>query len=332
LLRYAFQTDNRLTIAVTGSGAACMEATLVNVLEAGETVIVGCNGYWGERLSDVARRQNLNVIRVEAPWGEIIPLDGLIQQIQQHKPQAVFLTHGESSTGIYQPLDGVGQACRDNGALLIVDTVVSLGGMPVYVDEWKIDVVYSGAQKCLSCPPGVSPFSIGERALEKIRSRKTPVASFYLDMTLLEKYWCGEQRVYHHTASINSIYALRESLLLLSETGLQKSWATHKEVVAELYQGLEAMGLELLVKNPQHRLLPITTVKVPNGVDAKAVQQHLLNHYNIEIAGGLGKLAGQVWRLGIMGHNCRRENVLILLSALRQTLALFGFPLKSSHL
>jgi len=204
--------------------------------------------------------------------------------------------------------------------------------MPLFIDEWQIDAVYSGAQKCLSCPPGVSPFSFGERAMAKVRGRKTPVASFYLDVTLLEKYWLGEVRVYHHTASINSVYALREALLLLTETGLQKSWENQKEVVKELYVGLERMGLELLVKNPQHRLLPITTVRVPTGVDAKKVQVHLLNHYNIEIAGGLGKLAGQVWRLGIMGHNCRRENVLFLLSALRETFTHLGISLPSPNL
>jgi len=325
LLRYAFQTENRVTFAITGSGACAMEATIVNLLEPGEKVLVGCNGYWGDRLSEVARRQGVEVERLEGVWGEAIPLPPLIERIHLLKPHAVFLTHGESSTGIYQPLDGVGQACRDTGALLIVDTVVTLGGMPVLIDEWKIDAAYSGAQKCLSCPPGVSPFTFGERAMEKVRGRKKGVASFYMDVTLLEKYWLGDVRTYHHTASINSLYALRESLLLITETGLHNTWAQQAAVVKELYEGLEGLGLELLVKNPQHRLSPITTVRVPSGIDAKAVITYLLSNYNIEISGGLGQLAGQVWRIGIMGHNCRRENVLILLAALRAALLHFGY-------
>jgi len=208
-----------------------------------------------------------------------------------------------------------------NNSLLIVDTVVTLGGMPFFADDWKVDVVYSGAQKCLSCPPGVSPISFGDRAIEKIKSRKTPVASFYLDILELGKYW-GEERVYHHTGSINSVYALREALLLLSEKGLEASWTQHATVSKALYSGLEKLGLECHVTDFKDRLLPLTTVKIPNGIDGKAVQSHMMNHYNIEIAGGLGKLAGKVWRIGLMGHNARIENVQLVLSALKDTLAL----------
>eukprot|EP01103_Thecamoeba_quadrilineata_P003389 TRINITY_DN13179_c0_g1_i1.p1 TRINITY_DN13179_c0_g1~~TRINITY_DN13179_c0_g1_i1.p1 ORF type:complete len:397 (-),score=64.74 TRINITY_DN13179_c0_g1_i1:68-1258(-) len=320
LLRYAFQTDNKTTYAIAGSGAACMEATIVNLLEPGETVLVACNGYWGDRLTNVAERLGVKVHRVEGEWGAAIAAEELIKEIERLKPNAVFVTHGESSTGVCQPLDGIGEVCQKNNSLFIVDTVVTLGGMPFFADDWKVDVVYSGAQKCLSCPPGVSPISFGSRAVEKISSRKTPVASFYLDSLELSKYW-GQERVYHHTGSINSTYALRESLVLLSEKGLENSWAQHEKVANSLFKGLEDIGLELLVKNPKERLLPVTTVKIPKGVDGKSIQGFLMNNYNIEIAGGLGKLAGKVWRIGLMGHNARYENVELVLTALKAALS-----------
>jgi len=324
LLRYALQTDNKMTIGLTGSGAACMEATICNLLERGETVAVGCNGYWGDRLCAVASRQGVNTLRVEAPWGEVIPFETIVKTIEESKPQAIFLVHGESSTGVCQPLDKIGEVCRKNNCLLIVDTVVTLGGMAVFMDKWQVDAMYSGAQKCLGCPPGVSPISYGARAMEKIKTRKTPVQSFYLDMIELGKYW-GDERIYHHTASINGVYALREALIQLSEEGLENSWKRHKDTAEVLWRGLEAMGLELLVKNPEQRLIPLTTIRVPKGIDAKAVQQYMMAHYNIEIAGGLGKLAGQVWRVGLMGYNSRVENVMVLLSTLQETLKHFKY-------
>jgi alanine-glyoxylate transaminase/serine-glyoxylate transaminase/serine-pyruvate transaminase len=296
-----------------------MEATIVNLLEPGETVLIACNGYWGDRLTNVAERQGVKIHRVEGEWGAAIPPETLIKEIEAIKPTAVFVTHGESSTGVCQPLDGIGEVCRKNNSLFIVDSVVTLAGMPLFTDDWKIDVVYSGAQKCLSCPPGVSPISFGPRAIEKISSRKTPVASFYLDALELGKYW-GQERVYHHTGSINSVYALREALAIVSEKGLENSWDQHSKVAAALYQGLEDLGLELLVKNPKERLLPLTTVKIPAGVDGKAVQSELMTKYNLEIAGGLGQLAGKVWRIGLMGHNARLENVALVLSALKAVL------------
>jgi len=270
----------------------------------------------------VAARQQIKTVRVEAPWGEIIRPEALIKAVQDSKAQALFVVHGESSTGICQPLAGLGEGCRKNDCLLIVDTVVTLGGMPLFVDELGIDVVYSGAQKCLSCPPGVSPISFGPRAIAKMKSRKIPITSFYLDMLELEKYW-GQERVYHHTASINGVFALREALIMVAEEGLENAWARHKATTEKLYKGLEEMGLELLVKNPEHRLLPLTTVKIPKGIDGKAVQQYMMQNYNIEIAGALGKLAGQVWRIGLMGFNSRNENVVLVLNALRETLDKF---------
>jgi len=293
----------------------------VNVLEAGETLLIACNGYWGDRMSNVATRQGIKVHRVEGEWGQVIPVEKIEQEIQKLIPAAVFITHGESSTGVCQPFLPLGDICRKNNSLLIVDAVVTLGGMPFFADEWKVDVVYTGAQKCLSCPPGVSPISFGERAIAKVKARKTPVESFYLDILELGKYW-GEERVYHHTGSINAVYALREALILLSEKGLEESWKQHAEVSNALYSGLEKIGLECLVSKHEDRLFPVTTVKIPEGIDGKAVQAHLMKHYNIEIAGGLGKLAGKVWRIGLMGHNARIENVQLVLSTLKDTLAL----------
>ena len=324
LLRYVMQTDNQLTLGVTGSGAACMEACIVNLLQPGQTLLVVCNGYWGNRCTDVARRQGVLVEQVVGEWGTAVDPALIAERVREVRPSALFVTHGESSTGVCQPLTGLGEACREVGALLIVDAVVTLGGVPLMMDEWKIDAMYSGAQKCLSSPPGLSPLSFGERAMEVLRTRDTKVASFYLDMLEVGKYW-GSERKYHHTGSINNVYALREGLRVVHEEGLQAAWDRHASLAETLYDGLEKLGLELLVKKPEDRLAPLTTVRIPEGVDGKAVQAYMMNTFHIEIAGGLGDLAGKIWRIGLMGHNCQPRNVKLVLTALEEALEVHGF-------
>eukprot|EP01100_Stratorugosa_tubuloviscum_P006774 TRINITY_DN287_c3_g3_i1.p1 TRINITY_DN287_c3_g3~~TRINITY_DN287_c3_g3_i1.p1 ORF type:complete len:400 (+),score=152.64 TRINITY_DN287_c3_g3_i1:44-1243(+) len=336
MLRFVFQTKNKFSICITGSGAAAMEATCVNLFRPGEVILVGCNGYWGYRYTDVAQRLGLKVIQIEKDWGEVFSFEELKLAVEQHKPAALFLTHGESSTGTYQPLEFVGKMCHENNCLLIVDTVVTLAGMPVLTDEWEIDVVYSGAQKCLSCPPGVSPFTMNNRAIDKMLkcAAISNASSFYLDLILIGKYWgCFEtDRIYHHTGSINNIYSIHEALRIVTEQGLLKLWKQHEETADLLYSELNQLGLELLVENKQNRLFPLTTVKVPEGLDAKLIQQHLLNNYNIEIAGGLGKLAGKIWRIGLMGYNAKKENVYALTGALKATLEHFKQNCSTSKL
>ncbi len=318
LLRYAWQTKNPMTIPVSGTGSAAMEASLANLVEPGDVVLVGVNGYFGERLVDMATRYGAEVRRLEKPWGEVFDLQELQQTLETHKPKILALVHAETSTGACQPLNGVADLCRTNNCLLLVDTVTSLGGVPLFIDEWGIDVAYSGSQKCLSCPPGIAPLTLGLRAMEKLQNRKTRVANWYLDLTLLGKYW-GHERTYHHTAPVSMNYALREALRLVAEEGLENRWQRHADNAALLWEGLEALGLQCHVDKP-YRLPSLTTVRIPPGVDGKKVSQFLLAEFNIEIAGGLGQLAGKVWRIGLLGYNSRKENVQFLLYALKDAL------------
>ncbi len=319
LLRYAWQTENKLTIPVSGTGSAAMEATLANLVEPGDVVLVGVNGFFGLRLVDMAGRYGADMRQIEKPWGEVFELDELKTAVAQHRPTILALVHAETSTGACQPLDGVGDLCREHDCLLLVDTVTSLGGVPLLLDEWQVDAAYSGSQKCLSCPPGISPFTLGPRAVEKLSRRKTKVANWYLDMSLVGQYW-GSERTYHHTAPINMNYALREALRLVAEEGLAARWQRHRETAVYFWQGLAELGLDCHVAEP-YRLPSLTTVRVPDGVDPKAVTGRLLSEYNIEIANGLGQLAGKVWRVGLMGFNSRKENAALLLAALREVLA-----------
>lgn len=318
LLRYAWQTDNPLTVPVSGTGSAGMEAALANVVEPGDKVLVAVNGYFGERLVDMAGRYGAEVCRLDKPWGEVYSLEELRAAVERERPGVLAIVHAETSTGARQPLEGLGELCREHNCLLLVDTVTSLGGVPLFLDEWGVDVAYSGSQKCLSCPPGLAPLTLGPRAVAKLHGRKSKVANWYLDMTLISKYW-GSERTYHHTAPINMNYGLREGLRLVAEEGLEARWARHQANAELFWEGLAAMGLECYVERA-FRLPSLTTVRVPAGVDAKAVTQTLLNEYNIEIAGGLGQLAGKVWRVGLMGFNSRRENVVLLLAALGEVL------------
>ncbi|MFQ5576475.1 MAG: pyridoxal-phosphate-dependent aminotransferase family protein [Anaerolineae bacterium] len=319
LLRYAWQTDNQLTIPVSGTGSAAMEAGLANTVEPGDVVLVGVNGYFGERLCDMAARYGGDVRRLEKGWGEVFTLEELRAGLEAHRPAVLALVHAETSTGACQPLEEVGELCRRFECLLLVDTVTSLGGVPLFLDAWQVDVAYSGSQKCLSCPPGIAPLTLGPRAVEKLQRRKTPVPNWYLDMAMVGKYW-GSERTYHHTAPINMIYALREALRLVAEEGLEARWARHRANAELLWEGLAQLDIACHVPR-ETRLPSLTTAVIPAGVDGKAVARYLLQTYNIEIAGGLGQLGGKVWRIGLMGFNSRAENVTLLLAALKDALA-----------
>lgn len=319
LLRYTLQTDNEITIPISGTGSAAMEASLANLVEPDDVVLVGVIGYFGQRIAEMASRYGADVRLIEKDWGQVFTIEELRSGLEKHRPVVLALVHGETSSGAQQPMDGIGDLCHEYGCLLLVDTVASLGGAPFFTDYWNVDIVYSGSQKCLSSPPGASPLSLSPKAVEKVQSRKTKVANWYLDVTLLMKYW-GSTRVYHHTAPINLNYALREALRLVAEEGLSKGWQRHRETAELLWDSLDSVGLECFIEEPAIRLPSLTTVKVPDGVDAKDVAGRLLNEFNIEIAGGFGPLAGKVWRVGLMGFNSRRENVTLLIEALRQIL------------
>lgn len=319
LLRYAWQTDNQITIPMSGTGSAAMEATLANIVEPDDIVLVGVNGYFGNRLVDMAGRYGAKVEKIVKPWGEVFSLDELKTALETYRPQVLALVHAETSTGARQPLEGVGELCRQYDCLLLLDTVTSLGGVPIFLDEWGVDLAYSCSQKGLSCPPGLSPFTMGERAVAKMQKRQTPIKNWYLDISLLTKYW-GQDRVYHHTAPVNMNFGLREGLRLIAEEGLTVRWQRHQATAELLWAGLAELGLTCHVPL-EYRLPTLTTVKIPDGVDGKAISLRLLNEYNIEVGNGLGELAGKVWRIGLMGFNSRPENVLLLLSALQKVLS-----------
>jgi alanine-glyoxylate transaminase/serine-glyoxylate transaminase/serine-pyruvate transaminase len=319
LLRYAWQTENAFTIAVSGTGTSAMEATIANVTEPGDVVLVGVIGYFGNRLVDMAERYGADVRIITKPWGQVFSLEELQTALKTHRPAILALVHAETSSGACQPLEGVGQLCREFDCLLLIDTVTSLGGVPIFLDEWDVDLAYSCSQKGLSCPPGASPLTISPRAWKKLQQRQTKVTNFYLDMTLLSKYW-GSDRVYHHTAPINMYYALREALRLLSQEGIENSWQRHRQNAEYLWQQLQDLGLTLHVER-EYRLPTLTTVRIPEGIDGKAIARQLLLEHGIEIGSGLGELAGKVWRIGLMGFNSRKENVDKLVTALKQVLS-----------
>ena len=320
LLRYVFQTENELTIPISGTGSAGMEASLCNFIEKGDRVLVAINGYFGERLYQMAGLYGAQVERLEKPWGQVFDPAEIETALKGKNYKLVALVHAETSTGALQPgIAEITAAAHHHGALLVLDTVTSLGGLPVEIDAWGVDVAYSGSQKCLSAPPGLAPLTVSPRARQALRSRGTPVANWYLDLTQLDKYW-GQERTYHHTAPISMNYALREALRLVAEEGLQERFARHRENAELLWDGLEALDLSLLVP-AQNRLPTLTTPRVPPGVDELAVRRRLLNDFNIEIAGGFGPLKGQIWRIGLMGFSSRGENVLLLLAALGEILS-----------
>lgn len=327
LLREVFQTKNKLTIPMSGTGSSGMETLFVNLIEEGDTVIIGVNGLFGMRMADVASRCGANVVELKAPWGEIIQPEQIEEALKQH-PQAklVALVHAETSTGVRQPLEEISQIVHQYDALFVTDMVTSLGGCPTKIDKWGIDAAYSGTQKCLSVPPGLSPVTLGDRAIDVLNQRKTKVQSWYLDLTMIQNYW-GNERAYHHTAPISMVYALREGLRLIVEEGLENVFKRHERYGRALHKGLEAMGLKLLV-DEKYRLHQLTSVLIPNGIDDLKVRKQLLEKYGIEIGGGLGELKGRIWRIGLMGYNARQTNVTLLLSALEDVLSSQRFSLE----
>lgn len=318
LLRQVFQTRNALTLTVSGTGMAGMEACLVNLIEPGDRVVVCVAGFFGGRLVEVAGRAGAAVTAIERPWGEVFGLDQIRDALTKVRPKVLAVVHAETSTGAWQPLEGLGALCREFDTLLVVDAVTSLGCIPVALDEWGIDAAYSCSQKGLSCPPGLAPVSFSPRAVEAIQRRQTKVQSWYLDMTLLARYW-GEERMYHHTAPITMTYAIREGLRLVVEEGLQTRWDRHRRNHLALKAGLIALGLTSTAAEG-HQLPQLNAVRLPAGVDDAAGRRQLLNTFGIEVGGGLGEFKGKAWRIGLMGYNSRPGVVLELLGALEQCL------------
>ncbi len=328
MLRIMFKTSNPLTLPISGTGTAGMEAALCNVIEPGDTVVIATNGYFGNRMADIASRCGGEVHVVESPWGKPVgpDLSALEQELGNHrKIKALCVVHGETSTGVLNPLPDIANLAHRHEALLIADVVTTLGGETMDLDGWGVDICHSATQKCLGAPPGLAPISLSPKAEKVLSERKTPVQSFYLNLANLATYWSeNPNRVYHHTAPISMIYALREALRMAMEEGLEERIQRHSKVASALRAGVEALGLGLFA-DPDHRLNPLTTVMVPEGVNDANVRRRLLRDYGIEISGGLGQIAGRVWRVGLMGESCRESNVLSFLSALERILPGEGY-------
>lgn len=318
LLRHLFQTNNPLTIPVSGTGSAGMETCFVNTVEPGDEVVVCVKGVFGTRMADIVKRLGGKLIRVDGEWGRALDPEAVRKAVKGKNPKILAVVHAETSTGVCQPLEDLASIAKESGALLLVDFVTSLGGMEVNLDKMGVDVAYSGTQKCISCPPGLSPVSFSEAAMDVLRKRKTPVVSWYLDMTMVSSYW-GAERKYHHTAPINMIYGLREALRIIGEEGLDARFARHLNNHKALVSGVEAMGLSMLVPETE-RLPMLNAIRIPEGADDLKVRKSLLNEYGLEIGGGLGDFAGKVWRVGLMGHSSTRRNVCLFLSALESIL------------
>jgi alanine-glyoxylate transaminase/serine-glyoxylate transaminase/serine-pyruvate transaminase len=319
LLRWLFQTENPFTIPISGTGSAGMQAAFDNLLEENDEAIVCVHGSFGERMAEMARRAGAVVRTVEAPWGRVIDAGDVAKALSAcRRPKLLAVVHAETSTGVLQPIEELAQLAREHEALLVVDTVTSLAGHPVFVDRWQIDACYSGTQKCLSAPPGLAPLTLSPRALAVIERRRTPVRSWYLDATLLGRYW-GSDRVYHHTAPVSMNFALLEALRLIEEEGLEHRWQRHQQNHRALLAGLEALGLQL-ASQEGHGLWTLTAVAVPEGVDEARLRGLLLERFRIEIGAGLGPLKGRIWRIGLMGESSTAANVLQLLAALEQVL------------
>lgn len=323
MLRQVFRTKNELTMSVSGTGSAGMEACVVNLIEPGDRMLVGVNGVFGGRMADVAGRCGAEVTKIERPFGEVFDPQQIADAVKASNPKVVGLIHAETSTGARQPLEEITKIVHDAGALLLIDCVTSLGGLPVEIDGWDVDAAYSGTQKCLSCPPGLAPVTFSARALDVIGRRKTKVASWYLDTTMVRNYWSSQSRAYHHTAPINMNFAFHEALRLVLEEGLEQRWERHRRNHGMLRAGLEAMGLQYVVAEA-HRLPMLNSVRIPDGVDDKTARGFLLSEYGIEIGGGLGPMAGKVWRIGLMGETCQKRNVLLVLGAIEGALRAQG--------
>ncbi|MFB6130107.1 MAG: alanine--glyoxylate aminotransferase family protein [Salinigranum sp.] len=320
LLRYAFRTDNEWTLPVSGTGSASMEAAIGNMVEPGDTMLVPTNGYFGGRMASMAERAGGEVVHVDAPWGEPLDPGDVEAAFEEHQPDIFGFIHAETSTGALQPdVPELTRIAHDHDAFVIADTVTSFCGVEFRVDEWDVDVAYAGPQKCLSCPPGASPLTLSDRAMDKVLSREEPARSWYLDLSLLEGYW-GEERSYHHTAPITNVYAIREALRIVAEEGIEERWDRHRKMAGALKAGVEAMGMEM--NAPDEYWLPsLNAVRVPAGVEDADVISYLLEEYDLEIASGLGDLAGEIFRIGCMGYSARPQNVSFLLTALGDALA-----------
>jgi alanine-glyoxylate transaminase/serine-glyoxylate transaminase/serine-pyruvate transaminase len=324
LLREVFATRNSLTIPISGTGTAGMEAAFVNVVEPGDKILIGVNGFFGERMVEIASRCGVEVKRLDGTWGKPFEPAEVEKELQAFRPKVLALVHAETSTGVLQPLEEFSSILKKfPETLFLVDTVTSLGGHPVKVDDWGIDVCYSGTQKCLSCPPGLAPITFSPKAVERIKNRTRKVQSFYLDMDTLGKYW-GSEITYHHTAPVSMNYALLEALRIVQEEGLDRRFERHRRNHLALVAGVDAMGLKMFV-DPPHRLWSLNTITIPEGIDDGKVRKSLLEEYGLEIGGGLGPLKGKIWRVGLMGYNSDEKNVLFFLTALEQALRAQGF-------
>jgi len=319
LMRQVFQTENRITMPLSASGSGGIEAAVVNTLEEGDEAVVCVNGYFSGRMYETALRTPAKIVKVEAAMGKAVDPEDVRKATAGKRIKFVGLAHGETSSGVVTALEPYRKLADELGALLVVDTVASLAAEPLHVDRQRLDIVFSGSQKALSAPPGMSPITISPRAEEALRNRKTKVQSWYFDLTTAMNYW-GKDRLYHHTPPISLIYALREAMRLTIEEGLEARWERHRINQQALVSGVEAMGLELLVKNPAERLVTVTPVMIPGDVDDVKFRNQLLDEFNIEIAGGIGPLKGKIWRLGLMGYCAQRANVLLLLAAMEQVL------------
>lgn len=319
MLKQMFQTENDVTIPISGTGSAGMETCFVNLVEPDDKLLVLVNGVFGMRMQDVATRLGAEVDTLEFEWGTAVDVDAVKAKLDGATYDIVAVVHAETSTGVCNSIDQIGALVKDTDALFLADTVTSLGGMPVKIDEWGIDAVYSGTQKCLSCPPGLSPVSFSQRAVDKLTNRKTKVPNWYLDLSMIVNYWQGATRAYHHTAPINMLYALYAALKCVLDEGMDSVFARHQAAHEQLKAGLAELGIEFLVKE-ESRLPMLNAVKIPEGVDEASIRMTLLKERQIEIGAGLGPLAGQIWRIGLMGHTARAENVERLLTALRAQL------------
>lgn len=314
-LRRLFKTNNRHTLPISGTGNAGMETAIGNLLEPGDVAVIGVNGVFGGRMTEMAERVGARVVKVEAPWGEIVPEDRMAETIRKTRPKIAGIVHAETSTGICQPIPVIARAARESGAFLVMDCVTSLGGCPVEVDAWGVDVAHSGSQKCLGCPPGLAPITFSDRAMEAVRARKTRVQNYCFDMGLLAQHW-GPERIYHHTLPTSMIFALYEALRAVFEEGLEARFERHRLNHQALVAGLTSMGLKM-ASQEGYRLWTLNAIRVPDGVDEARVRARLLADYGIEIGAGLGPLKGKVWRVGLMGASSQRNNVILLLEALK---------------
>ena len=322
LLRQVFRTENRLTMPISGTGTAGMETCLVNLLEPGDRAVIATMGYFGNRMVEIARRTGAEVTVLEAPWGQVFDLDRVRETVQKVRPKVLGMVHAETSTGARQPIDAAGKLAHEFDALLVVDTVTSLGCIPVEVDAWEFDATFSCSQKGLGCPPGLAPVTFSDRAVAAMKARKTKVQSWYLDLSLIESYWGGD-RAYHHTAPISMIYALREGLRIVLEEGLENRWRRHEHNHRALKAGLTALGLSYTAQEG-HQLPQLNAIRLPDGIDDLTGRKLLLSDFGIEVGGGLGDLKGKAWRIGLMGYNSEPKNVLLVLAALEQVLRKLG--------